>query len=203
MVVALIVFCVIASVAILLSVAVYNSVVRKDAHADVVEEHIRSLTLKQSERVSRLVSSVRAYGSADDRTITKVEHRLREVGASADTTAKLDASEALMKATSELIEEMSGCDEAMSSASFVELVAEIKTGQEEIEASQTDFVNCVNAYNDALAAFPASVICGPKFRPRKPVSTRDTADTVDATVATDCPAAMDDAQAEEETTDTV
>lgn len=202
MVVALIVFCVIASVAILLSVAVYNSVVRKDAHADVAEEHIRSLTLKQCELVSRLVSSVRTYAAADDHTITKVEHRLREVGASADTTAKLDAFEALMKATSELVEEASGSDEAMSSASLVELVAEIKTGQEQMEAAQTDFVNCVNAYNDALAAFPASVICGPKFRPRKPVSTRDIADTVDTTATTEYPTATDATQAEE-TTDTV
>ena len=188
MVVALIVFCVIASVAILLSVAVYNSVVRKDARADAAADHIQFLTVKQGELVSQLVSSVRVYGAADDRTIVNVEHRLREAWAAKGTGSRLSASEALKKATAELVEEARGCQEAMASTSFTELVAEVEAGNEEIARARADFVDCVDAYNDALAAFPASVICGPRFRPRKggtPRPATDATDATDATVGTD------------------
>lgn len=185
MVVALIVFCVIASVAILLSVAVYNSVVRKDARADAAADHIQFLTVKQGELVSQLVSSVRVYGAADDRTIVNVEHRLREAWAAKGTGSRLSASEALKKATAELVEEARGCQEAMASTSFTELVAEVEAGDEEIARARADFVDCVDAYNDALAAFPASIICGPRFRPRKGGTPRPATDATDATVGTD------------------
>lgn len=185
MVVALIVFCVIASVAILLSVAVYNSVVRKDARADAAADHIQFLTVKQGELVSQLVSSVRVYGAADDRTIINVEHRLREAWAAKGTGSRLSASEALKKATAELVEEARGCQEAMASTSFTELVAEVEAGDEEIARARADFVDCVDAYNDALAAFPASIICGPRFRPRKGGTPRPATDATDATVGTD------------------
>lgn len=185
MVVALIVFCVIASVAILLSVAVYNSVVRKDARADAAADHIQFLTVKQGELVSQLVSSVRVYGAADDRTIVNVEHRLREAWAAKGTGSRLSASEALKKATAELVEEARDCQEAMASTSFTELVAEVEAGDEEIARARADFVDCVDAYNDALAAFPASIICGPRFRPRKGGTPRPATDATDATVGTD------------------
>lgn len=199
MVVVLIVLCVVASVAILLSVAVYNSVVRKDMRADAAEERVHSLALKQGDLVSQLVSSVRAYGAAEEPSIRKVEHRLREAGAAKGTTAKLGACEELKKATSKLVEESSGCEEAMASSSFAELVAEINAGEEQIAAARTDFVNCVDAYNGALAAFPASVICGPKFRPRKGGSPKATASVTDDTAAADATNATQTT----DTTDTV
>ena len=171
--------------AILLSVAVYNSVVRKDARADAAADHIQFLTVKQGELVSQLVSSVRVYGAADDRTIVNVEHRLREAWAAKGTGSRLSASEALKKATAELVEEARGCQEAMASTSFTELVAEVEAGNEEIARARADFVDCVDAYNDALAAFPASVICGPRFRPRKGGTPRPATDATDATVGTD------------------
>lgn len=175
MVVLLILFCVIAAVAILYSVASYNKVVRRDAQADVARGHIRSLVTRQSDLVSQLATSARVYGAADDQTITEVEHRLREEGASKGTTERLEASEALSKATMALIDEVRGSEDAMASTAFVELIAEIEKVEEQISVARADHTACVDAYNSALAAFPASIICGPRFRPRKGGTPKDAA----------------------------
>lgn len=145
--------------AVVLSVAIYNSFVAVRNHCDEAWANIDSELKRRHDLIPNLIATVKGFADHERnliRDVTKLrEQGIRESGVS---TRRAEIESQLGDALSKLTVRLEAYPEVRASANFLELQQELSNTEDRIQAAVRFYNGNVRENNTRVDMFPASVI---------------------------------------------
>ncbi len=154
----IIVASVIAGIVLVLGISNYNSIVEAEETVETANSNIDSMLQRRADLIPQLVDTVKSFTNHELSVVDSVtEARAAMVGAQT-TEEKLEASEQLSTAVSELrIFLVENYPEIQSSDSYTTLMDEIAGSENRIAVARNDYNEAVSDYNKKIRSFPGNI----------------------------------------------
>jgi len=152
-------FAVVAVVAILMYLALYNTLIAKKNQVTNVFGAIDALLKKRYDLIPNLVSSVKTYMEYEKGTLIQItELRARAVSEKLTDDEKVDLDNKMSRLLGSIKVAVENYPDLKANQNFLQLQAALNEVEEQISAARRAYNASVTDYNNAVEMFPTNIV---------------------------------------------
>ncbi|MDO4823308.1 MAG: LemA family protein [Bacteroidales bacterium] len=164
-----IVLIVVAVVAVLWGISVYNGLVNKDEGVSQAWANVETQYQRRADLIPNLVNTVKGYAQHEENTFKEVvEARAKATSINIDPTNMTEedlqkfqqAQSEVGSALGKLIAVAENYPELKANENFMELQTQLEGTENRIQKSRSEFNEVVKDYNVAVRRFPGNIVAG-------------------------------------------
>lgn len=164
-----IVLIVVAVVAVLWGISVYNGLVNKDEGVSQAWANVETQYQRRADLIPNLVNTVKGYAQHEENTFKEVvEARAKATSINIDPTNMTEedlqkfqqAQSEVGSALGKLIAVAENYPELKANENFMELQTQLEGTENRIQKSRSEFNEAVRAYNVGVRRFPGNIVAG-------------------------------------------
>ncbi|MCI5221355.1 MAG: LemA family protein [Candidatus Electrothrix sp. AR4] len=150
---------IIAGVAVLLIVVLYNSLVGKKNQVKNAFASTDALLKKRYDLIPNLISTVKTYMKHEQQTLTEItEMRSRAMSGNLSSNEKVDLDNKLGKAMGGIMVAVENYPDLKADQNFIQLQRSLNEIEEQISAARRNYNASVTDYNNAVEMLPTSIL---------------------------------------------
>lgn len=149
---------IIAIVAVLIIIFLFNSLIGKNNQVNNAFASIDAYLKKRYDLVPNLVSSVQTYMQHEKSTLTEItELRTRALSGNLAADEKIELNNKMSRALGTINVAVENYPELKANTNFLQLQAALNEIEEQLSAARRAFNASVNSYNNAVQMFPTNL----------------------------------------------
>lgn len=152
---------VIAAVLLLLSVVLYNGLVRRKNDVENAFGSVDVMLKKRHELIPNLVETVKTYMKHEKSLLNELtELRTRAQNSDLPEDERVDLENRITKGISGIMVAVENYPDLKANQNFLQLQGAWNEAEEQISAARRTFNAAVTAYNNAVETFPSNLMAG-------------------------------------------
>ena len=156
----LIVLLVVVVVLVFACVSIYNGIVQKRNRCENAWQNIDTQLQRRNDLIPNLVETVKGYAKHEDEVLEKVTSRRSKVASATTPEAKMEASNQLSGALTQLMAVAEAYPDLKANTNFLELQQELSDTENKISYARQSYNDCVMTFNTAIETFPGNLVAG-------------------------------------------
>lgn len=160
---------IVAVIAVVWGISVYNGLVSKDEGVSKAWANVETQYQRRADLIPNLVNTVKGYAQHEENTFREITEARAKVSSiqidptnlSEEELQRFQAAQGeITSALGKLIAVAENYPELKANESFQELQAQLEGTENRIQKSRADFNEVVQEYNVAVRKFPANIVAG-------------------------------------------
>ncbi len=151
----------VASFLLLMSIIIYNKLVRLRNESENAFASIDAMSKKRYDLIPNLVASVQKYMEHESGTLKDItEMRSRAASGTLSDDEKVSLDNKISKAMGGIMIAVENYPELKASDNFVQLQRSLNEVEEQLSASRRAYNSAVTNYNNSVQMFPSNIFAG-------------------------------------------